>query len=176
MDWGNYLFSFQGRINRAKIWLFVLVAIGAEIAYFIVMWALVGAAGMSMLTGMASDAGSMAGGVMGILALILSLAFFVVFIWAGLAVAVKRLHDRDKAGWWLLVFYGVPLVFDILAVIVSPPGTNAEPSAIGTIFLLAGFAIIIWFFVELYCLRGTVGDNRFGPDPLAGHAIPAQAA
>jgi uncharacterized membrane protein YhaH (DUF805 family) len=25
----------------------------------------------------------------------------------------------------------------------------------------------IWFFVEAVCLRGTVGDNRFGKDPVA---------
>jgi uncharacterized membrane protein YhaH (DUF805 family) len=24
----------------------------------------------------------------------------------------------------------------------------------------------IWGFVELGCLRGTAGPNRFGPDPL----------
>ena len=26
----------------------------------------------------------------------------------------------------------------------------------------------LWAFVELYCLRGTEGENRYGPDPLAG--------
>lgn len=25
----------------------------------------------------------------------------------------------------------------------------------------------LWYFIEAGCLRGTVGDNRFGPDPLA---------
>jgi uncharacterized membrane protein YhaH (DUF805 family) len=24
----------------------------------------------------------------------------------------------------------------------------------------------IWYFIDVFCLRGTVGDNRFGPDPL----------
>ncbi len=28
----------------------------------------------------------------------------------------------------------------------------------------------LWYFIEAGCLRGTVGDNRFGPDPLAGSA------
>ena len=31
----------------------------------------------------------------------------VVFI-SGFAVGVKRLHDRDKSGWYLLLFYIVP--------------------------------------------------------------------
>ena len=28
----------------------------------------------------------------------------------------------------------------------------------------------IWLFVECGCLRGTSGENRFGPDPLGGHS------
>jgi uncharacterized membrane protein YhaH (DUF805 family) len=27
--------------------------------------------------------------------------------------------------------------------------------------------IFVWAFIELFCLRGTPGDNRFGRDPLA---------
>lgn len=35
----------------------------------------------------------------------------------------------------------------------------------------------IWVFVELYCLRGTLGSNRFGADPLAPtNAVRAYAA
>jgi uncharacterized membrane protein YhaH (DUF805 family) len=33
---------------------------------------------------------------------------------------------------------------------------------------LFGMALYVWGFVELYCLRGTSGDNQYGPDPLAG--------
>ena len=33
----------------------------------------------------------------------------------------------------------------------------------------------IWLFVELGCLRGTVGPNRFGPDPLDMVGIPLRA-
>jgi uncharacterized membrane protein YhaH (DUF805 family) len=29
------------------------------------------------------------------------------------------------------------------------------------------FAISVWAFVELGCLLGTVGPNRYGPDPLS---------
>jgi uncharacterized membrane protein YhaH (DUF805 family) len=54
-----------------------------------------------------------------------------------LAVGVRRLHDLDRTGWWLLLIITV----------------------IGSILLL------VWF-----CMRGTAGPNRFGPDPLAGTA------
>jgi uncharacterized membrane protein YhaH (DUF805 family) len=39
---------------------------------------------------------------------------------------------------------------------------------------LVAFAISIWGFVELGCLRGTDGPNTYGPDPLeAGAEQPA---
>ena len=37
---------------------------------------------------------------------------------------------------------------------------------------LAAFAVGVWAFVELGCLRGTIGPNRYGPDPLEPTAIP----
>ena len=52
-----------------------------------------------------------------------------------IAVSVRRLHDRDKSGWWVLLVF-IPLI--------------------GAIMLLVQF-----------CRRGTVGENRFGDDPLA---------
>jgi uncharacterized membrane protein YhaH (DUF805 family) len=27
--------------------------------------------------------------------------------------------------------------------------------------------VALWFLIELGCMRGTPGDNRYGPDPLA---------
>ena len=42
MNWGSYLFSFQGRINRAKLWLFIPIVIGIYIVYFILFSMLFG--------------------------------------------------------------------------------------------------------------------------------------
>ena len=41
---------------------------------------------------------------------------------------------------------------------------------IGLIPLVGGIILIIW-----YCTLGTRGPNRYGPDPLAGHAAPVFA-
>jgi uncharacterized membrane protein YhaH (DUF805 family) len=30
-----------------------------------------------------------------------------------------------------------------------------------------GYAVLIWISIEAAFIRGTRGDNRFGPDPLA---------
>ncbi len=35
--------------------------------------------------------------------------FFLPLYWIGLAVTVKRSHDRDKSGWWILIAL-IPLI------------------------------------------------------------------
>jgi uncharacterized membrane protein YhaH (DUF805 family) len=40
---------------------------------------------------------------------IVFLIFGVVVTWNSLAVAVKRYHDRDKSGWWVLIIF-VPVI------------------------------------------------------------------
>ena len=65
-------------------------------------------------------------------------SFVEILVWLALilpslAVSVRRLHDIDRTGWWVLL----------------------NLTTIGTLVL------IYWA-----CLRGTVGANRFGPDPM----------
>jgi uncharacterized membrane protein YhaH (DUF805 family) len=91
-----------------------------------------------------------------------------VFI-SGIAVAIKRLHDRDKSGWWLLLFYFAPVVLigiGTLLGVASVLGESAGGGILAMIFYVAGAVAGIWGFVELGCLRGTVGPNQYGPDPL----------
>ncbi len=37
---------------------------------------------------------------------------YLPLVWVGLALGAKRLHDRDKSAWWLLLFYFVPWLSD----------------------------------------------------------------
>jgi uncharacterized membrane protein YhaH (DUF805 family) len=136
MELAQILFSFKGRINRAKYWLVVLVSSAIFVTAILI----------------AVAAQSWALGVLAGLLAIPSLT-------SSLAVAVKRLHDREKSAWWLLVFYLLPALLDGMA--------NISGDA-GLVFSLASFAVSIWALVELGCLRGTIGDNQYGPDPLAG--------
>lgn len=55
-----------------------------------------------------------------------------------LAVAIRRLHDQDKSGWFIFI---------------------------GLIPFVGGIIVLVF-----YCLEGTRGPNRFGPDPKGmGH-------
>ncbi len=89
----DLLFSFQGRVNRAKFW---LVNIGLCVVEAIVFGI---AGGGAMMSGDPTAVDMSSLGVMGIIGLL----FFIVFFWIGLAVAVKRWHDRGKSGWWVLI-------------------------------------------------------------------------
>lgn len=52
IDWGHYLFSFSGRINRAKAWLFILMAIVFE---FIFIAAITAAFGLGTIANFAHN-------------------------------------------------------------------------------------------------------------------------
>jgi uncharacterized membrane protein YhaH (DUF805 family) len=149
MDLGSLLFSFSGRINRAKYWLAVLI-------YVVVM----------VVIGLVLVAAFHAGGPGNIVSLLFGVIAFVVYIAmlvSGIAIGIKRLHDRDKSGWWLLIFYVLP---SVIAGIGSGIGEASGAEGISALFALVSFGISIWAFVELGCLRGTVGPNNYGPDPL----------
>jgi uncharacterized membrane protein YhaH (DUF805 family) len=80
-------------------------------------------------------------------------------LWSSLATGVKRLHDRDKSGWWILLFWLTPIV-------LSAAARTAIHGGAGVLLTLASFAIGIWAFIELGCLPGVRGPNFYGPDPL----------
>lgn len=83
--------------------------------------------------------GNVSGGSMIFLAIfgLIYLAMILPLI----AVSVRRLHDRDMSGWWYL---GV---------------------IIGSAIPFVGIVVSIAYLV-ICCLKGTEGENRFGPDPL----------
>jgi uncharacterized membrane protein YhaH (DUF805 family) len=94
----------------------------------------------------------------------------IVILISSIAVGAKRLHDRNKSAWYLLLFYFVPGVLAAASVLI---GEFVEDSSIiATVLTLLAVALMVWAFVELGCLRGTVGANPYGPDPVAPATIP----
>jgi len=173
MDFGHYLFSFSGRINRAKVWLFLLIAIGFEIVAFIVVALAFGLGHIANVMQHKEPATVLTGNSVALAACALVGLAFLLLIFSAFAVVVKRLHDRDKSAWWLLIFYFVPGVLNSyrLSTVISAMhhgGTAYSASPIGTAAGGIAALISLWAFVEIYCLSGTNGDNRYGPDPLAG--------
>jgi uncharacterized membrane protein YhaH (DUF805 family) len=129
-------FSFKGRINRGKYWLVTVINTLIVVAL--------------VLTAIAANSWAI-----GILAMLIIVPLFV----SSLAVALKRLHDREKSAWWLLLFYLLPALLYGIANVAEYQGL---------VFSLISLAISIWALVELGCRRGTPGANPHGPDPLEG--------
>jgi uncharacterized membrane protein YhaH (DUF805 family) len=98
--------------------------------------------------------------------------FYLAALWPSIAALVKRMHDRDRSGWLVLMFY-IPVflggIFGGLAVYLVETGDihDGNQLAILGAIVLGGAALIgIWFFIEFGCMRGTIGANRYGADPL----------
>jgi uncharacterized membrane protein YhaH (DUF805 family) len=143
MSMTQLLFSFRGRLNRKSYWMTII----ATMAIIVLVLLLA----LSMLREHRFEFAAFT--------VVILLILYIPLVWIGLAISAKRLHDRDKSAWWLLVFY-------LLPGILSSAGN--EMGDVGFILLhIISFAISVWAFVELGCLRGTPGPNRYGPDPLS---------
>ena len=148
MNWGHLFFTFDGRANRARFWIAGLI--------FAVIYAVM------TIIDYVTDQSVVFQALNGML--------IIVILIASIAVGVKRLHDRNKSGWYLLLFYLVPSMLVVIGVLI---GAFVEDSTIiATVLGLLAFAIGVWAFVEMGCLRGTIGVNQYGSDPVAPTTIP----
>jgi uncharacterized membrane protein YhaH (DUF805 family) len=82
------------------------------------------------------------------------------------ALFAKRGHDRNVSAWVPGVFIAAASILNVL-VLLDLVGTLAEPN---TLFYVIGIPVGIMGLVLLIDFgfrRGTVGPNRYGPDPLS---------
>ena len=159
--------SFEGRARRRDYWLGSLAVVVAIIVLAGILAQVIGLFTAQLLGNI--------------------VAFALV-----LPIIVKRLHDRNKAAVpWAVLFLGVPALvnlaqylgigFDRVAptaeqladaeaagVPLAPDAVILQPNAIGFSLLFVGMVVGLWALIELGFLRGTVGPNRFGPDPRGG--------
>ena len=141
------LLTFRGRMNRARYWGAVL-----SLVCIAIMMGLIAGATHAMIQGGAAAAA---------LAIIMAVALLALAV-PGYFIAIKRLHDRNKSGHWLWLFCLAPAVLNLLGKLAVPQGA----AAVGIVIIMVSVGISIWGFVEIACLRGTSGPNRFGPDLL----------
>ena len=99
MSMTQLLFSFQGRLNRKPYWM-TIIAITV-----IVLVVLLIALAMAR-----EHRFEFAGVTMAVLVIL-----YIPLVWIGLAIGAKRLHDRDKSAWWLVVFYAIPTILSAAA-------------------------------------------------------------
>ena len=141
---------FSGRARRKEFWLFVLFNLLASI---ILIFADI------LLGTFDEETGS------GLLGSIYALGIFIPY----LAVTVRRLHDTNKSGWWILMPLSTLILAGILMAILIPmlgaKGANETVVGIAVVFLvITVLATNIAFFVFLVS-DSTPGVNRFGNNP-----------
>lgn len=142
MDFVNIFITFTGRINRAKYWIAVICC-----AVF-----LLAVVGVTITVASSIDTVFRA-----------ALIAYVPLIYVGVVTGIKRLHDRNKSGWWIVLLYGGPMLLSWIGAVIS--------NSAGIFIQLIGLIISLWGLVELGFLRGTIGSNRYGPDPLAPEVL-----
>ena len=133
--------QFRGRAPRAEFWWFYLATLIADRV-------------LSFVDKQVSTDDSLSS--------LFALAILVPWI----AVTVRRMHDIDRTGWWLMIFI-VPLAgFIGLAVQAGfADGDIVEDSPLAffglvALTVLSGFTLFIFTV-----LQGTVGPNHYGSDP-----------
>ena len=95
----QHYFDFNGRARRAEFWWYVLVVVIISVILNVV------------------DSIAHLGGILGGL-------FSLAMLLPNLGVAVRRLHDINRSGWWILIAF-VPLVGAILLIYwYAQPGTS----------------------------------------------------
>ncbi len=158
--------DFSGRSRRMEYWMWVLFQFLIGVGFTILIIAVAGAGIMS------GDPTQMV--AVGGIALILYLLYMLVgliFLIPSLAVTVRRLHDTDRSGWWILGPI-VPYVLIVVATagVMGSAGAKPDETTLATVglvimvFGLAAFVLGLILLVFLF-LEGTKGPNKYGPDP-----------
>lgn len=97
--------------------------------------------------------------------------FSLIIIIPGIAVAVRRLHDLNRSGWWLLA----PFLILIIG-LIGVAGSVEDGGAAAWVWLMvAGGIMSLVMSIWLLFARGTAGVNRFG-DAQQDNADGAQSA
>ncbi len=167
--------SFDGRIPRSSFWLGTL---GLILISFVSIFVI----GLFF---------ARTGYFPRLVPLIITLAL----LYPAAAITVKRLHDRNKPAMpWLLIFFLPGIVSNLMKAFkidytvvdmqeaIETGGMMGmgrmrsmfgmgefemlAPGSIATAVSLISFVVGIWVLIELGFLKGTTGENDFGPDPL----------
>ena len=99
--------DFSGRSSRAEIWWWALFLTLASIILFIVDTAIIKTPGLTQLI------------------------FGIAIILPSLAIGIRRLHDIDKSGWWILLHFAPFFIGSIVLVILACKRGSDEENKYG---------------------------------------------
>ncbi|MDQ2084371.1 DUF805 domain-containing protein [Xanthobacteraceae bacterium Astr-EGSB] len=140
LDWSYLFLSFDGRIGRRAFWAAFLAVAALELACHLVVYRFEDGERMSAIVSLA-------------------------FAYPEFAVFAKRGQDRNISPYVIGAFFVLSTCMDFL-VVTGLGGSTQEPDPVLVLLSLPWIAFALALLVELGLRRGTVGPNRYGPDPL----------
>ena len=153
MDYAWLLLSFRGRLNRARY----LVVQLALLTIWLVLWLKLSPQGET-LRWLAA----------------------IAMVWINTATTVKRLHDRNRSGWWAVAVFFVNLLsyayYGLFLGLYFGVDLSITKELLLVMLAVALPFLQTWVVIELFFLMGSDGRNRFGPDPLSRAATGAPTA
>jgi uncharacterized membrane protein YhaH (DUF805 family) len=156
LNYVGLLFSFKGRINRARY----LLVQGALLTFWLVLFVK-----LSMYFSPQWKA------------LHFDWVVAITMIWINSATTVKRLHDRNRSGWWAVAIFIVNRLsyayYSLFFGLYFGVDISTAKELLLVILAVALSLLETWVFIELFFLIGTDGRNRFGYGPLASVATSA---
>jgi uncharacterized membrane protein YhaH (DUF805 family) len=141
MNWFYLFTAVHGRITREWFWIGIGVLILVEFVAGLIAQQIQGDK-LSSLVGLALD-------------------------YPEFAVAVKRANDRNLSAWTVASFFIVDGLSGLIS-LMSFDGALAPNGSIASVLAYVWLAVLVVLIADLGFRRGTVGPNRFGPDPLGG--------
>lgn len=140
MDFAYLYTSLEGRINRKPYWIATLILLAISIPVQLIALYMVGMAATVIIG--------------------------LIFLYPGFALAVKRAKDRNRPIWLVAGLFAVVLISNFMQAAGAHETAAGEPTGIFLVVSLVLLVYAIYMLVELGFLRGTVGPNQYGPDPL----------
>jgi uncharacterized membrane protein YhaH (DUF805 family) len=147
----SLLFSFNGRVGRKVYWSALASQLGLALIF----------SGFGLFEAATLDRGASELTYEIWAFTLVAVLVAGPIIMSATAIAVKRLHDRNKSAWWWLSSYLLAVVG--LGIANWPVVQESIRTLVGTLVV---FPSLVWTFIDLGCLRGTIGPNRYGDDPI----------
>ena len=152
----GFYFLPSGRIARSSFWLGLLGLILIEVAFN--LWL--------DMTLFGYDFFDPKAGTLAKPAFQLGLLINLIFAFPLFVLLARRFHDRNKGAIWALPFL-LAYIAAIGASVLGWVGLDTPPTPPGLVIGMVETVLLFWILIELGCLRGTPGANRYGADPLA---------
>jgi len=162
MSWVGSIFRFKGRIGRKQFWLGAIALFIASIVLMLLLSAL-GLSVTNTISGKITLDDGSPGGAFERTTVTLTplggLIHFVLLAWPVTGLMIVRRHDRGSQGIAVYVLMSLGLALQLARF----GGERLLTQSFGVTFSLFALAMLI------ICgfLKGTKGDNAYGPDPLA---------